>query len=217
MPAFTVTLNDKDLICTSDVVHLGIKMTFNLQSGTEIRARKHDFIGKTNHVLSKYKCMHAHVKCKLIDSYCCSFYGAELWDLTSCCFLALLRSWNIAIRHAWSLPFNAHTRFLSGLAGFNLADRIFKRFYNFCTKIECIDNVSVRYIFKLASHNKSSFINRNIAFIQNFNHDNLILDNDLHYIHSIIELHNIMNHMLYLDNRFNQDELGDLYTYFSTV
>jgi hypothetical protein len=217
MLSFSVKLNNKYLRCTPEVMHLGIKLSHNLQCINDIKARKHHFIGKTNHVLSIYKCMHALVKCKLIDSYCCSFYGAELWDFNSSCFLELLRSWNIAIRHAWGLPYNAHSRLLAGLAGFNLADRIFNRFHNFYRKIEYIDNKSISYIFKLSLLNKSSSFNKNIAFIHSFNKDKVLVNDDLHSVHSIIQLHNIMKNLMFLDIDFNENELYILYKHFATV
>ena len=42
-------------------------------------------------------------------SYCCSFYGCQLWDLSSKWFRAICVAWNKAVRRIFLLPYNTRS------------------------------------------------------------------------------------------------------------
>ena len=123
-----IYLNGTKLECVKKVKHLGMWITSDLENTTELIDKRGNFIGQANHILCKYSKMSCGVKCKMIDSYCCHFYGAETWDFNSRYFEDILTSWNIAIRKAWNLPYMAHRYILPVLAGHNARDMIFNKF-----------------------------------------------------------------------------------------
>ena len=45
---------------------------------------------------------------KVVNIYCVSFHGSCLWNLYSNSCEKLYKTWNVAIRQAWSVPFNTH-------------------------------------------------------------------------------------------------------------
>ena len=51
------------------------------------------------------------VASKLFQTYCCSFYGSQLWNLSSSSFNDICTAWNKAVRRIFHLPFTTH-RFL---------------------------------------------------------------------------------------------------------
>ena len=48
------------------------------------------------------------LQCKLFKQYCCSFYGAPLWDLNSSVVKKVCVAWRKALRKLWRLPARTH-------------------------------------------------------------------------------------------------------------
>ena len=74
------------------------------------------------------------VASKLFYSYCCSFYGCQLWDLSSNYIEDIYVAWQKAIRRIFNLPCNTHRYLLPFVAGsshirVNLVNR-FNNFFN---------------------------------------------------------------------------------------
>ena len=69
-------------------------------------------------------------------SYCCSFYGNQLWDLSSTWFDAICVAWNKAVRRIFQLPHNTHRFLLPYVVDGNpIRDQLSKRcvkFYESC-------------------------------------------------------------------------------------
>ncbi len=60
--------------------HLGMWFTPHMDNIKELIEKKGNFIGQANHILTKYGNMYSPVKCKMIEKYCCHYYGSETWD-----------------------------------------------------------------------------------------------------------------------------------------
>ncbi len=76
------------------------------------------------HTNPLFICLHAQygqlsndVQCRLFNTYCTHFYGAETWNVREPIFASLCTCWNIAVRTLWDLtkrcPQMIFTRFSS--------------------------------------------------------------------------------------------------------
>ncbi len=95
-----IYLNGVKLECVQKVKHLGMWFTPDMDNSKELIEKKGNFIGQANHILTKYGNMYSPVTCKMIETYCCHFYGSETWDFSNSNFNSVLNSWNISIRKA---------------------------------------------------------------------------------------------------------------------
>ena len=78
--------------------HLGHVVNSNLDDSPDIINRQCSFIGQVNSVLCFFGKLSSEVKIRLFRSYCTSFYGCKLWNL-SCAQLAdLCAKWRKSVR-----------------------------------------------------------------------------------------------------------------------
>ncbi len=103
--------------------HLGMWFTPDIDNSKKLIEKKRNFIGQANPILIKYGKMYSPVKCKMIESYCCHFYGSETLDFGNSNFNSVLNSWNISIRKAWNISYMTHRYLLHVLAGHILTHR----------------------------------------------------------------------------------------------
>ena len=81
--------------------------------------------------------MHLQDQCVLLRIYGTSFYGSVLWNVNSEDFRILTRSWNIAIKILWDLPFQTHTKFIEPLSDLpHLQSMLHSRFIGFAKSLE---------------------------------------------------------------------------------
>ena len=66
---------------SDSVLHLGNTLNFNLSDKPDIQAKVMAFLCKANFVLFRFKSSDPHVKMKLFQAYCLSFYGSSLQRL----------------------------------------------------------------------------------------------------------------------------------------
>jgi len=62
--------------------HLGHVISSSLSYEQHILSRRNAFIGQVNNLLCHFGKLHSVVKARLFYSYCTSFYGCVLWDLS---------------------------------------------------------------------------------------------------------------------------------------
>jgi len=88
--------------------HLGHVVNSNLDDSPDIINRHCSFIGQVNSVLCFFGKLSSGVKSRLFRSYCTSFYGCELWNL-SCAQLAdLCTKWRKSVQRVLNLPLQTH-------------------------------------------------------------------------------------------------------------
>ena len=73
----------KYISCVEYVDHLGHIISYDLQNDLDIQRCKRDFIRRTNGVLSRFGFCTPEVLTQLLRTYCMSFYGCELWNLSN--------------------------------------------------------------------------------------------------------------------------------------
>ncbi len=65
------------------VQHLGMWFTPDMDNSKELIEKKGHFIGQANNILRNYGKMYSPVKCKIIETYCCHFYGSQTCDFSN--------------------------------------------------------------------------------------------------------------------------------------
>ncbi len=161
----SIYLNGAKLECVTQAKHLGMYISSNMKNEEELRHKRGNFIGCANHVLSKYAKMSSEVKCKMIQTYCCHFYGCETWNFRDTDFNRVLTSWNIAIRRAWKLPYDAHRYLLPALANHNPKDLIYSKYLALYHSMTVSKNEHVSYMAKMNRHDARSLSNINVQQI----------------------------------------------------
>ena len=106
--------------------------------------------------------------CRLFNSYCCSFYGSQIWRMNSMYYDNVCTSWNIGVRRVMNLPYTTHTWMLGPLIKqSHLRLQLQKRCMRFLHGITQSSNVIVRKCFYQAMQNSNTPIGCNLSFIGN--------------------------------------------------
>ena len=94
---------------SDSVLHLGNTLNINLPDKPDIQAKVMAFSHKVNFVLFRFKSSDPHVKMKLFQACCLSFYGSSLWRLYCPELNSLSVAFNNVIRRIWNLPQRSRT------------------------------------------------------------------------------------------------------------
>ena len=73
-----------------------------------VKSAKSCFWGSFNIVMSDFGKLSYTVKCKLLNQYCCSFYGSPLWFLKSTVVEYMRVDWRKALRSLWHVDPRTH-------------------------------------------------------------------------------------------------------------
>ena len=112
--------------------HLGHIITSSMDDTDDIQQRRNSFIGQTNNVLCFFNKLNTSVKLQLFKSYCCSFYGSELWSLDNIQLDNICGAWRKALRRILQLPYKCHSYLLPILSdSLPIFDDICKRSMRF--------------------------------------------------------------------------------------
>ena len=119
---------------------------------------------------------------QLFNSYCCSFYGSQVWFLGNSCLHAMSTAYNKGLRKIWRLPFTSHTNVVLSLSGkLKLIDLTERRFCTLYLSMICSDNPHVNFIANLVKNDHTSVIGANIDLICK---NNGLFDRDVKKWHS---------------------------------
>ena len=89
----------------------------------DIQLKRGQFYWAVNSLCAKFRgiLQGINVASKLVYSYCCSFYGCQLWDLFSNYIEDIYVAWQKAIRRIFNLPYNTHWYLLPFVAGLTIS------------------------------------------------------------------------------------------------
>ena len=111
-PRRSVTMNDEPILWNSQIWHLGNFITHGLSDLNDITYKKGVFISQVNRLNARFPFGSSGVKGHLLQTYCCSFYGCQTWDLYEKHVNQLNVEWNKAVRRTLNLPYKTHRRLL---------------------------------------------------------------------------------------------------------
>ena len=104
-----IYLNDNVIQWADQVRHLGNIVHSNLSDLPDCKLKRSTFNGSVNKLFATYKCLNQDTTRQLFQSYCCSFYGSQLWDLKSAGFTNCCVQWNKTVRRLFNLYYREHT------------------------------------------------------------------------------------------------------------
>ena len=109
-----------------------------------------------------------NVKCNLFKQYCCSYYGAPLWDLQSKSVGTICTAWRKALRKLWGLAPLTHGDVIALLLDSLLLLVILKqRFSKFIHKAMNHNSPIINSVAKLSIANPWSNCSANYRHIRN--------------------------------------------------
>ena len=110
----------------------------------------------------QFSSVHSTLKCQLLQTYCCSFYGCQTWDLVGRSVRAMNTEWNKAVRRTLLVPYKTHTCLLPHLVlGRSFTDQHKSRVSNFLDSFRDSSNTHVAYIGARACHFSHGALGRN--------------------------------------------------------
>jgi hypothetical protein len=163
-------LGDKELIWYDKVKYLGNWLNSKLDDSDDIVYKKGLFIQSINRLLSNFIFLPVDILYKLFVSYCSSYYGCHLWEMSSFVHGPLQITWNKCMRRIWQLPYKTHKRYLTFICGdLLLYDQIIIRVIKLLFCMLNNPNRQTAFIAKRATYFVSGPLGRNIVYVyQNF-------------------------------------------------
>jgi len=103
------TMGGSDIEIVDSWPHLGHVISRNLNDNLDIECCHNKLVAQVNSVLCNFASVDAIVKMKLLQNYCLSLYGCELWDLCHTGIESICKAWRMGVRHVWGLPYDCRT------------------------------------------------------------------------------------------------------------
>ena len=162
-----IYLNNQILSWKQNVCHLGNNINFNLDDALDIEMKKASFIGSVNNLMSHFGNIPTILLNDLFCTYCCAFYGSQVWNLRDSHLLKFSTMYNKALRRVWNLPHNSHCVIIHQLSKrMSFLDIVACRFYNMYNKMLSCDNPFVNRVASKAVDNGMTFIGSNLHYIK---------------------------------------------------
>ena len=159
-----VTLNGTKLSWHKRVKHLGNIVTHDLKDDQDISYKRGVFISQVNKLKCKFQTINSTLRGKLLQTYCCSWYGCQIWDLVGRSVKVMNTEWNKAVRRTMNLHYKTHTCLLPLLiSGKSFADQHRSRVSNFLASFCSSGNDHVLFIGERARHYSYSALGRNFT------------------------------------------------------
>ena len=192
-PVFTIGSNIIEFV--DHWPHLGHIISENLDDNRDINSRRFSMIGQINSVLCYFSSIDPLNRYYLLQAYCTSYYGCELWNLWHKSLNQFASSWRRGVRKSWRLPFTTHSNLLPALCGTCcIEDELCCRVLNFISTCLLCDCPVVKFVsnYGVSFGRMFSTIGSNIAFcghkfhcnIESVVYDRSLLLNFKNYVHS---------------------------------
>ena len=161
-----VILNGDPLPWVSEVKHLGNILQSDNSMKRDILVKRGKFIGKINSLLQEFYFVKPEVFMKLLNVYCSSFYGSNLWNLYSKEVDRIFKSWNVTVRNVFNLPFTTH-RYLIEPISACLHPKVFlsSRYVKFLNSLTTSHKVSVRFLANLVKDDNRTLTGKTLSRI----------------------------------------------------
>lgn len=163
----TVFFNDTELYSTQDAVHLGHHISV-VNKDSLVADATAKFWRGYNMFMADFGHIKTNVKCNLFKQYCCSYYGAPLWDLQSKSVGTICTAWRKALRKLWGLAPLTHGDVIALLSdSLPLLVILKQRFSKFIHKAMNHNSPIINSVAKLSIANPWSNCSANYRHILN--------------------------------------------------
>jgi hypothetical protein len=167
---------------STSAVHLGTHIGANSHSANMQKAKR-DLCTRVNSLVHNFGFCTYDVKCMLFNSFCNSFYGCPLWNLSAMNELSI--TWRKCVRRLLRLPPRTHSRFVAPLVKQRtICTQLYARFLVFFKKAFSSMNPLVKCSALLASTSSQSHAAENARSIFsscNVNPDMFFINPDCAY------------------------------------
>ena len=127
------------------------------------------YIGETIELLNVFKSAHPLQKLTAVQTYACSFYGSNLWDLYGSAACQVYRAWQVTVRDAWEVSRQTRTYIVDNLLSGTLPhikQLILRRYVRFAQNLVKSENPIISGLAYWAVRTKMSTTGKNVANIQ---------------------------------------------------
>ena len=146
--------------------HLGNVLQNDNSMKLDMSIKRGQFIGRINSLLQEFHSANPILLMKVIESYACSFYGSNLWNLVSKHADKMYATWNVMVRNVFTLSRQTHRRLVEPLSGFtHLKVALFSRFLKFYHTLRHCNKFSVRYMERIWGEKMNSRGGKIIDFL----------------------------------------------------
>ena len=124
------------------------------------------FIGKYHSLRQEFGFLESEIFFKIINLHATSFYGSNVWALSSQSSERIYTSWNNVIRMTWNLPNITHRYLLEEVSNSrHIKISLFKRYISFINSVRNSEKKSLSALANFFCYDKHSITCQNIAYI----------------------------------------------------
>ena len=139
-------------------------ITHDLSDLNEITYKKGVFISQVNRLNARFPFVSSGVKGHLLQTYWCSFYGCQTWDLYGKHVNQLDVEWNKAVQRTSNLPYKPHRRLLPLIVnGKSFKSQHCSRLHKYVNGFFSSENIYVSFIGAKAKTRVTGSLGRNWA------------------------------------------------------
>ena len=154
-------LGSSEIKWETSIKHLGNYLHFNLSEERDVAAKKRDFYGRVNNLLSILHDAPEKVVLKIFSSKCCHFYGLQAWRLSDKHITQFYTAWNRAVRLLLRLHPATHRRFLPSFTGWDVKVRVTRSILGLIRKIKTHQDCFIKFVGRQCSGDQRSIIGSN--------------------------------------------------------
>ena len=177
-----VILNNDPLPWVKNAQHLGNQLNTNINiaihcpdTSQDLLMKRGIFYDKIYSLKQEFGHLHPKIVSDLLRIYGTSFYGSLIWSLKSKECQKLIRSWNVAIKIIWDLPYQTHTMFIEALTNYpHLQSILHSRYVGFAETLSKSKKFHVKMLFENCKHDLRTITGTNLQYLQQ-NYDCLTL------------------------------------------
>ena len=161
-----ILLNGDPLPWVDTVKHLGNKLESDNSMKQDIAMKKGIFIGKVNSLAQEFHFASSDVLMNILNTYCTSFHGSGLWELSSKESERLYKSWNVTMRITFSVPRTTHRYLIESISGqLHLKVMLASRLIKFLESLKTSSKLGVRFLAGISENDLRTVMRRNVANI----------------------------------------------------
>ena len=141
-------------------------ISHTISDSNDMFLKRSNFYQSVNTLMANFGTLQSSIISQLFDSYCTSFYGSQMWNLTCSSINIIYTAWNKAIRRIWRLPIRCHTNLLPFINNsHHIKDGLLIRFAKLYHAMETSNNKLASFFARLGTLTANSEIGRNVHFI----------------------------------------------------
>ena len=162
-PDIYLYLNGEELEWTDNFKHLGNIITTDQKDDSDIQLKRGHFYRSVVGLCYKFKSvlLNSDVAARLFQTYCCSFYSSEIWNLSNSSFDDICTAWNLAVRRNFNLPYNTHRYLLPYIVQTrHIRNQLVDSFRTFFTTCMSSENLLVNLLALNAQFCKSTDVSQ---------------------------------------------------------